>query len=314
MKCVVRSLCKSFLIILFVNTLLLAQTKTIFVSPEGSDSNDGKTQKNSLQSINSAIEKAEPGDTVLLLPGRYRELINIKEKNGLPDKAVYIIGSSQKGNEVSIIDGGAEKPSAEATNYWIVFEKSSWIVIENLKFENGWTDPIQVINSSYLSFNSCDFNGGKRVIYATGIHTHHILIENCFWDQGGEYLWTVEEDDEGVDAWTSMHHENMSYFNGSIIDFRKTGGAVVIRNNKFINNFNTVRWRGEKGYDANIEIYSNDISTITKVIMFIGTYRSMVMTEVIFIITEIQLLPMMLHGLKKYVKHFGKFTVAIKGI
>ncbi len=128
-------------------------------------------------------------------------------------------------------------------------------------FQNGWVDPIRIKNSSYISYNKCNFYGGRRVIYATGENTHHLLIENCYWDQGGEFLWKVVDDSLGVDAWTSMHHESMSYFNGSIIDFRGTCGSIVIRNNKFINTFNAVRWRGtEGGFDSNIEIYNNKIS------------------------------------------------------
>lgn len=262
MKLNIKNLYRYCLLLLAVNTLLFAQNKTVYISPEGSDSNDGGSERTAVMSINYGLELVQPGDTILLLPGRFRELVAFNEFNGQPDKPIYIIGTIKDGKKLSVLDGGAETPSAEASNYWMTFKNSSWISVENMKFENGWTDPIQVENSSYLSFNNCEILGGKRVIYATGVNTHHILIQNCFWDQGGEYLWTVVEDSEGVDGWTSMHHESMSYFNGSIIDFRKTGGAIVIRNNKFINNFNSVRWRGEEGYDANIEIYNNDISFV----------------------------------------------------
>ena len=139
---------------------------------------------------------------------------------------------------------------------------SNWIEIKKIRFKNGWTYPIKIENSSYISFDSCLFWGGKRVISATGISTHHLLVENCFWDQGGEYLWKIEKDSSGVDAWLSMHHLNMGYLNGSLIDFHKTGGSIVIRNNTIINAYNAIRFRGVKGYDSNIEIYDNKISNI----------------------------------------------------
>ncbi len=128
--------------------------------------------------------------------------------------------------------------------------------------KNGWTYPVKLINSSYITFDSCVFFGGKRVINAGGASTHHILVENCYWDQGGNYLWTLVKDSSGVDAWLSMHHKNTAYYNGSLIDFSGTGGSIVIRGNTIINAYNALRWRGEKGYDSNIEIYNNSISQV----------------------------------------------------
>ncbi|MEJ2617926.1 MAG: hypothetical protein P8Z35_23425, partial [Ignavibacteriaceae bacterium] len=142
-------------------------------------------------------------------------------------------------------------------------DNSNWVKVGRIKFKNGWRDPIQIDNSSFISFNRCMFWGARHVIWAKGERTHNLLIENCYWDQGGEFLWRLVHDSLGVRAWLSMHHKSMQYFNGSIIDFRGTGGNVVIRNNTIQNAFNAIRWRGKDGgYDSNVEIYGNNISQV----------------------------------------------------
>ena len=243
-------------------TYSFAQTKNIFVSAEGSDSNSGLSLSQPLKSINAAIDLASAEDTIYILRGTYKEIIRFHNKNGLPDKSICLCGYSNKAESYPVIDGGLSKPSADAENDWMHINNSSWISVSRLKFVNGWTFPIKVKNSSYLTFEKCFFFGGKRVINAGGLRTHHILVENCFWDQGGNFLWTVEKDSAGVDAWLSMHHMSMSYFNGSLIDFSGTGGSIVIRGNKIIDAFQAVRFRGVKGCDSNIEIYDNYVSNM----------------------------------------------------
>jgi hypothetical protein len=239
------------------------KAKAIFVSLNGSNNNSGLTIHNPLLSINGAIDLAAPGDTVYLLPGKYKEVINLSSKNGEAEKSVYLIGYANSKDDYPVIDGGAVKPSNSAENYWMVFDNSSWIEVSRIKFINGWRDPIQIDNSSFITFNDCMFWGARHVIWAKGERTHNLLVENCYWDQGGEFLWRLVHDSSGVRAWLSMHHKSMQYFNGSIIDFRGTGGDVIIRNNTIKNAFNAIRWRGKVGgYDSNVEIYGNNISQV----------------------------------------------------
>ncbi len=239
-----------------------AQSRSYFVSPSGKDNNSGLTASQPLGSINYAIQKAVAGDTVYLLFGTYREVISFKQKNGLPEKEICLLGYSNNLEEYPLIDAGETKPTKQVSSLWMEFKNSSWIKIGRIKFKNAWAFPITLDSSSYISFSDCLFWGGKRVINVSGELSHHILVENCFWDQGGETLWRIEKDDAGIDAWTSMHHVNMEYFNGSLIDFSGTGGSIVIRNNTIVNAFNAIRFRGQKGFDTNIEIYNNNISNV----------------------------------------------------
>ena len=248
---------------LFCTTLFAQQKKNFFVAPLGNDTNTGLSANFPLQSINTAIRMAKPGDTVFLLPGVYREKIQFTRTKGLPDSCIYLYGYlPAHGSEKPVIDGGAPVPGMDLSNNWIELTGAAWIEIGNLCFRNGWTDPVRVDKSSFISFKNCDFTGGRKLILATGSKTHHLLVENCSWDQGGERLWTIEKDSLGVDAWLSMHHLLMGYYNGSLVDSRATGGSFVIRGNHISYAYNGIRFTSKKGYDANVEIYNNTLVNI----------------------------------------------------
>jgi hypothetical protein len=232
--------------------------RTIYVSTAGKTNGSGSTPNNAISSINNAIKIAGPGDTVLLLPGVFKEKIIITASKGSFDKPLFIIGKGSK----TLIDGGAVAPGMDLDQNWIELENTSWISFSDISFANGWTDPIRVNNSSYISFQHCQFKGGRKVILATGAKTHHVLVEDCSWDQGGMPLWTIDKDVRGVDAWLSMHHELMGYYNGSLIDSRASGGSFVIRRNKISNAYNGIRFTSKKGFDGNMEVYENDLSNI----------------------------------------------------
>lgn len=245
-------------ILFFITVALLAgklQAKNIFVSASGSNRNKGLSISQPLLSINKALQLAQAGDTVYILPGTYREKMQIAHKSGVPEKYIYLYGYPATGK--TIIDGGAPRPAMSLSHNWIECNNASWIEFGNLVFQNGWTDPVRLEAASYISFKHCRFFGGRKLILATGAATHHILVEHCFWDQGGEKLWTIDKDSLGVDAWLSMHHELMGYYNGSLIDSRASGGSIVVRYNQVQNAYNGVRFTSQKGYDANIEIYGN---------------------------------------------------------
>ncbi|MEM9326851.1 MAG: hypothetical protein AAGA85_14390, partial [Bacteroidota bacterium] len=207
-----------------------------------------------------AIDDLRPGDTLRLTSGIYQGPFTISV-NGTPMQPIVITSASRELDQLAVIDGGATRPGMELQNHWMLFRDASWIEIHHLQFQNGWTDPIRVENSSYLSFKSCDMVGGRRVIRAQGEGTHHVLVENCFWDQGGRYSWDVTEW-EGEDAWTSMHHGQLAFLNGSLFACEGTSGGHVIRGNTIRNAFNAIRWRAKQGMDKNIEIYENTIEYV----------------------------------------------------
>ncbi len=255
---VIKKSCLQFIIA----GAILPQSKNIFVSPQGNDSNSGLTVNSPRKTISTSLDLTVPGDTLFLLKGKYSEVIRVIGKSGTEEKPICIFGYSSLPGERPLIDGGADAPALNLSKKWIEIQNSNWIEIKNLEFRNGWTDPVQIINSAYLTFDGCYLYGGRKAIAASGDKTHHLLIQNCFWDQGGDYLWKFL-DPAGIEpSWTMMHDGSMIYYNGSFVNFSGTGGSIVIRNNVIQNAFNGIRCNGQAGYDSNVEIYGNSISNI----------------------------------------------------
>lgn len=239
-----------------------AQSKSFYVSPLGSDVNGGTGISDALATVTKGVNLAQPGDTVYLMPGTLKEKISIVSKKGIPENPVYIRGLYTPEEMRPVIDGAAAEPTLNAQNLWMIISDSQWLEFSNIIFKNGWTDPVQITNSSYINFSKCTFYGGRKVILATGEDTHHLLVENCYWDQGGEALWKYSEPGGIEAAWATLHDGAMSYYNGSLIDFGGTGGSVVIRNNYIVNAFNGIRWSAQQNYDSNVEIYGNNVEKI----------------------------------------------------
>ncbi len=66
--------------------------KVIFVSPiEGNDKNGGLNYMEPLKTIKEALKRALPGDTVVLLPGEYRENI-VTFRDGTKENPITLVG------------------------------------------------------------------------------------------------------------------------------------------------------------------------------------------------------------------------------
>ncbi len=86
--------------------------KFIFVSPSGSDKNNGLSSKHPFKHISKALEVANPGDTIILMPGKYKENLKITKggKKGKPIKLIgmpgsVILGNGKPGGKVVYVEG-----------------------------------------------------------------------------------------------------------------------------------------------------------------------------------------------------------------
>jgi hypothetical protein len=79
-----------------------AQASIYYVSPNGSDSNDGRSEGSALKSIQKGLSLAQAGDTIRLLPGTYAQDI-ISVRNGTASAPITISGPPS-----AIVKGGSK--------------------------------------------------------------------------------------------------------------------------------------------------------------------------------------------------------------
>ena len=95
--------------LLFVLVLMgsSAQGITLYVSPSGDDSNTGRSSSLAFATIQRALDEADPGDTITLAPGVYRQSFETR-RNGEQSRPITITGSKEaivKGDTASRLCG-----------------------------------------------------------------------------------------------------------------------------------------------------------------------------------------------------------------
>jgi hypothetical protein len=229
----------------------------LYVSPSGS----GTTfQRDQPGSIDDALAMAPPGTTIRLLPGTYPR-IDVGA-SGEPEQPITLISDSENPDHYAVIDGG--NTTGANGNQGMLITDASWLVIENLKFQNCWQNIIELDNCSYVTVRGCDFKEGTDVVHAKA-GTHHVLLEYNTWKQREEiwYVWT----------WADVHHsevQDLRHYHGSFYDGPWPGsgqnqayGAVVIRHNQGSHLYNWLAmWSSAPNLQANIEVYGNRVDYV----------------------------------------------------
>ena len=80
------------------------QEVDIYVSKEGSDTSGNGSESKPFASIQKAIDSSKDGETVLVLPGTYKENINYNGKN-ITVASKYLTTEDKSYIESTIIDG-----------------------------------------------------------------------------------------------------------------------------------------------------------------------------------------------------------------
>ena len=240
------------IILVFLFTTQYVFSKDYYVSPTGSGSSFTISTPGT---VANALTLAAPGDFIRLLPGTYTQIA--VTKSGSPEKPITIISESGTPANYAQIDMGAvhDAPINSGPKGYegIVIANQSWIVIENIKFRNCWQNIIQLTNSNYITVRGCDFRGAHAAVGSTGINTHHLLMENNFWEQD-KRIWTTW-------SWQDTHADYYGY-NGSFYASNDCNGANVFRNNEIQYVYNAFQMWASNGPNihANMEIYGNRIS------------------------------------------------------
>ena len=256
---------------------------TYYVSPDGNDNNSG-TSDQPWKTINYAVGKfssVKPGDTVLVKPGTYTELITL-DKSG--NEELGHITLKADGNVIlkdpDPIVGDFKEGVIQSANrgFWIIdgfrIENTSWagislrnannmIVQNNHTFETG-ASGIIVMPDNF-------FGGGEAEVTSQDIKILNNTIERANWRWTGRgdltgaqealSIWGVdgfevannlvtEATREGIDAKTGSR-------NGTIHSNTVTGVAQISGTNAGYNGGPAIYVEGSRADVFNIDIYNN---------------------------------------------------------
>lgn len=111
----------------FAMTKITAEEAVFYVSPGGSDSNPGTSAK-PLKTIQKAVDLAQPGGTVYLMPGNYFQDL-VSARNGLVSAPIKITGPAD-----AVVKGGGNGRVAQISHDYIVL---SGFTIDGLHGDSG---------------------------------------------------------------------------------------------------------------------------------------------------------------------------------
>lgn len=81
-----------------------------YVSPSGSDDNDGRSVAEALETIQAALDRADPGSTIHLAAGSYRQDVHTT-RNGTTDSPITIVGPPD-----AVVHGAGSTSIVEVTH------------------------------------------------------------------------------------------------------------------------------------------------------------------------------------------------------
>jgi len=118
-------ICMIIVSMFYVNTISsFATTTYYYVSPNGSDSNNGTSRKTAFQTLTKALSKSSAGTTIFLLNGTYRYSSTFKlRSNGRPSAPIKILNYS---GHSPVIDFSSQPYSDRSRgfdisgDYWIL--------------------------------------------------------------------------------------------------------------------------------------------------------------------------------------------------
>jgi len=182
--------------------------KTIYVSPDGHDGNNGLSGTAPLQQINAALGIAQEGDTISLAPGPYEENVNVRvpgltwRRTDLDSSVrpqIRLVDVEAPGNAFISIDFG----TPNSTSYLVrlnrgahetrisecVFDAHDIEICRPLTFRVPSTKPFGEDAASRCVVRDCTFTRG-RMISMLDLFGDDNVVEHCTFSDSANVDWT----------------------------------------------------------------------------------------------------------------------------
>ncbi|HKN21908.1 MAG TPA: right-handed parallel beta-helix repeat-containing protein [Terracidiphilus sp.] len=169
------------------------QARTFHVSISGSDANSG-TEAAPLRSIQRAADLAQPGDTISVHAGIYRERVS-PPRGGTSDTK-RIVYEAVPGETV-VISG-----SEEAKN-WVKVQEDVWRVTISNSFFGGFNPYNDLIHGDWFTAMGRKHHTGA--VYLDGKWlTEAASLDDLMKPMGSDALWFGEVDKESTTIWAQL--------------------------------------------------------------------------------------------------------------
>lgn len=241
-------------------------TANYYISPTGSDSNNGKSSAFPFKSFEKILDVIQPGDIVNIMSGTYNT----------SGKPIIELLSKHSGEEGKYITFKAHDPSdmpvlfASGDNVWnAVSINASYIIIDGLEIagDNANIDSLAAYNNARLHYDKGTMDWAKTASFNTNGLTvggpskqssrpHHVIVRNCIvhdFPGGGlnmqqaDYV-TFENNVVYNNAWYTMYGcSGISTLNPVNSD-KSTDYKTIFRNNICYNNKTKIPWSGTKDF------------------------------------------------------------------
>ena len=201
----------------FRTTKEIPVTATYYLSPDGNDDADGKNPQTPWKTIRKACEAANPGDVIMIGPGKYTDAIK-PLKTGLPGKPIVF---KKNGKGQAILDGnGVLFPL-------VYLDRKNHIVIDGLTFDNpeawGRNGVIKLYQCKDVKILNCRAGDKQAVSWRSGGFFHAKTSQDLILE--GNVCW-------GTDYPIGLGEcENVLIKNNTIVDATMVGSSIWGGNN-----------------------------------------------------------------------------------
>jgi len=222
-------------------------TTFIYVSPNGNDAAATGSFDKPYKSINTALESAKPGDTIILCGGTYREGVNvrvrtpnitIKSQDGewaVIDLTTHDSGADEDSGVYFDVDssGGKLQRVEVAGGFYAVCMDTKW----------DWGDPADRAGASNIIIEDCVLHDSKYDVVKVKPNCDNITIRNNeIYNSGRAFIGNPANGEDNAEGIDNVNGDNMTVQNNYIHDIRGNGiyakgGATgaLIENNRIEN-------------------------------------------------------------------------------